>query len=315
VQSFRLSGGARAVLVTLRGRRLDALALLRRDLQHPNPPRPIPEIAMQLVQWAHRAVSALERVPGVKGALQRRYERRFRGNRSRNLFRGVFTDAAAARASAPEQAAIDYDNPQSAALYRDRLDRVYPSDYPVLYWLARLAGQWHKVVDFGGHVGVAYYAYRRYLDYPGQLRWTVYDLPAVTASGRQLALERDAGAQLAFSDDFAAAAAGADLLFASGSLQYLDRPLAELLAPVQPLPRRLLVNLLPLHPQHGYYTLQSIGTAFCPYRIERDADFIAGLAALGYRLVDRWENPEKRCPIPWHPEHSLDGYHGLLFER
>ena len=37
--------------------------------------------------------------------------------------------------------------------------------------------------------------------------------------------------------------------------------------------------------------------------------------ALGYSLVDQWENPEKRCAIPFHAEHSLDRYYGFHFRR
>jgi hypothetical protein len=30
-------------------------------------------------------------------------------------------------------------------------------------------------------------------------------------------------------------------------------------------------------------------------------------------MVDHWNNPDKSCPIPFYPEHSLDGYHGFYF--
>ena len=34
---------------------------------------------------------------------------------------------------------------------------------------------------------------------------------------------------------------------------------------------------------------------------------------LGYERVDQWDNPDKRCTIPFHPGHSLEGYHGFHF--
>jgi putative methyltransferase (TIGR04325 family) len=71
-----------------------------------------------------------------------------------------------------------------------------------------------------------------------------------------------------------------------------------------------LINLLPLHPQYHYWTVQSIGTAFCPYRIQHSETFFSDLARLGYRVEDRWENLEKECWVAFEPEHSLDRYHG-----
>ena len=45
------------------------------------------------------------------------------------------------------------------------------------------------------------------------------------------------------------------------------------------------------------------------------AEFKAGLERLGYGLVDSWENPEKKCPIPFHAGHSLNRYLGFYFRR
>ena len=36
---------------------------------------------------------------------------------------------------------------------------------------------------------------------------------------------------------------------------------------------------------------------------------------LGYALVDTWENPDKSCRIPFHPDRSLNRYHGFYFRR
>lgn len=100
-----------------------------------------------------------------------------------------------------------------------------------------------------------------------------------------------------------------------GSLQYLPDTLAARLAALASRPRHLLLNLTPLHETRSFFTLQSIGTAYCPYRICAAGPFIESLANLGYDLVDQWENPEKRCEIAFHPEHSLDRYHGFHFRQ
>lgn len=256
-------------------------------------------------------------VPGLRSALEALHERRFsRGEPTvGNWYRGVFPTFAAAAASAPPTRPLGYDHEATAELYRERTRRVYISDYPVMYWLARLFETGAaSVFDIGGHIGIGYYAYQRYLGYPDALRWRVLDVPAVNASGAAWAKEHDPAGRLGFTavpED----ADGHDILFASGSLQYLDYTLADLLARLQRPPRHLLINLMPIHMSESFFTLQNMGAAYCPYRITAEREFIDGLKGLGYTLRDRWENPDRRCRIAFHPGHSLDRYFGFCFSR
>ena len=264
---------------------------------------------------AHHALNRLAQWGPVRGALARRYEQRFASNQRSNLFRGVFNSFEAAQATAPATRPVGYDNEASAALYVERSQRVYPTDYPVMLWLQTLLAQGcDGVFDLGGHIGVSFYAYKRYLRYPPTLRWCVHDVPAVMAQGQRVAAQRSDAAGLTFADHFGQAS-GMPVLLAAGSLQYLQDTLAERLAPLAAPPAHLLVNLLPLHETRGFHTLQSMGTAFCPYRVEHRPTFEADLAACGYELVDHWHNPEKRCEIPFQPAESLDHYHGYYFRR
>jgi putative methyltransferase (TIGR04325 family) len=248
--------------------------------------------------------------------LQRHYEALFAANREQNLFRGVYDSFEAAQASAPPSRPVGYDNPAPAKMYRDRFERVFTNDYPMMLWLERAlraAGSAPRVFDFGGHVGFARYTFARYLRFPPGLRWQVCDVPAVVAEGEAIAREQGM-AGLSFTTD-RAQADGADVFFASGSLQYVPTPLAELLGALKQPPPHLLLNMLSLHPTRSAVTLQSIGTVFCPYAIfQRDA-FVQSLAPLGYRLVDSWDNPDKGCTIPFHPEVSVSGYTGLYLSR
>jgi putative methyltransferase (TIGR04325 family) len=253
--------------------------------------------------------------PLLRGLQRKRYEKAFAENRDANLFRGVFPSFEAAQASAPKSLPLGYDNPASAEMYMDRTRKVYASDYPILFWLDRLFREGvTSVFDLGGHIGVSYYAYRRFLTYPKTLRWVVHDVPAVVRHGRELAPKMDRDGYLGFSDGFEGAD-GFDVLFASGSVQYLPETLATRLARLKQAPRHILLNLLPVHERETYFTLQSVGTAFCPYRIASAESALADYQALGYTLVDTWENPEKSCLIPFHPEHSLDRYFGFYFRR
>lgn len=264
---------------------------------------------------AHAALDRLAMWGPVRRHLQARYEQRFAQNQRSNLFRGVYGSFQEALASAPPTRPHGYDNEASAALYDERMRRLYATDYPVLYWLQRLFAQGvDRVFDLGGHVGVSYYAYQPFLQPPPGLRWRVHDVPAVMARGHRLAEQHDAARRLEFAERVEALD-GEPLLMALGSLQYLPQTLADLLAGLKAPPPHLLLNLLPLHDSQAFFTLQSVGTAFCPYRIGARPAFVQSLQALGYECVDEWENPEKRCEIPFHPGHSLDHYHGFYFRR
>lgn len=256
---------------------------------------------------------ALE-LPLISDVRQRRFDAAFASGHYGGEFRGVFqTYAECAAAAVSTTMPTGYDNGGMAAMYRDRLDRVYPGDYPMMLWLGEAfdCGA-TSIFDLGGHVGIGYYAYRRYIDFPANLSWQVHDVPAVMAAGRALAQERDTWKQLSFVDDFGAAA-DADVLFTSGCVQYLEDTLAQRIAGLPRRPEWVLANLLPLHKSQAYWTVQSTGRALCPYRIQKTDEFLGEFEQLGYAKIDLWENAEKRCNIAFAPQHSLDCYYGVAF--
>ncbi len=254
---------------------------------------------------------SLKSLPGLKHLLAWRYRRYFAAEQDTNLFYGVYPSFAAATAAMPKTKPEGYDHDAPASMYGDRLSRVYLGDYPLLYWLKPLLPEARRLYDFGGHVGIAYYAYQKYLSYPSGLGWEVYDVPAVREAGKKLASERGA-AQLTFSGD-PSEADGADILLCSGSLQYVESPsLAAMLGSLARKPKHVLVNKTPLHDTATFVTLQNIGTAFCPYRIFKREEFVRSVEHLGYRLVDSWPSSGS-CLIPYHPGHSVAEYSGAYF--
>lgn len=263
----------------------------------------------------HLLLDRLANSRWLQPILIRRYEREFLANEGSNLFRGVFDSAEAAMASLPQGYVAGYDNEESAELYEHRTLRAYPADYPVMFWLQRLLDSGvDRILDVGGHIGVSYFAYQAQMRLPAGLRWTVLDLPAVVARGRLFASKHDSLGQLDFCETYAKAGAP-QLVLASGSAQYLPQPLVESLVGMTPPPVHVLINLVPIHMSKHFFTLQSIGTAFCAYQVFQMEAFVEHFAAHGYRLVDWWENPEKSCIVPFHPGHSLDRYYGFLFKR
>jgi len=255
----------------------------------------------------------LERIVGLPGFLQLRkirFDRAFDAGRAVGCCRGLFATYGDAAVAAPKSRPLGYNHADAANMYRDRLSRVYPSDYPMMLWLQKaFAAGARDIFDLGGHIGLKYYAYRRLVEFPDDLSWRVYDVPAVLAKGRQEALKLDHARRLTFTDR-GETAAEADVLFTAGCLQYLEETLAQRVASLRQRPRWLLVNVVPLHERFSFWTVQCIGTAFCPYRIQRMQTFFSELEQLGYRVLDIWENPDTECWIAFEPKYSLDHYSG-----
>ncbi len=269
----------------------------------------------------HRLRSKLKRIanetaelPGIRLLAEPLYRQLFRQpSRHGNAYYGVYDSYAQALAEVPATMPGSYDLEVAGRIYHDRLDRVRVSDYPLLFWLSRLiaAGQ-RRIFDLGGHIGISYYGFRRHLDYPPDLRWQVHDVPAVVSAGRTHACEHDPEERLQFTES-CEHADGSDVLLSSGTLQYLDYSLPELLRRLARPPRHVLVNLTPMHPTRGFYTLQNMRIAICPYRVTSAPEFIAQMKNLGYEPVDRWESFERNLRVPFASACAIDSYSGFYF--
>ncbi len=255
----------------------------------------------------------LKQFPVLRTILRRRYDRLFARATGMNLFRGVYADFGAALAAVPGTKPIGYDTPETGSMYKERQTQVVASDYAPMFWLRGLLEPGTRVLDFGGHVGIAYLAYRRYFPFPAGLAWTVCDVPAVVEAGRQVAAAGKAPG-LTFVSDFRDVV-GADVLIAFGSLQYLGPvQLPTMLAHFKDKPRHLVINKLPVHDDKAFVTLQNMSAAFCPYQVFNRAAFVAGILAHGYELVDSWTTSESLY-IPYPPGHNVPRYSGFYFRR
>ncbi len=263
-----------------------------------------------------RLLVRVAELPGLRVPGRPLYRRYFsRPYRHGNAYHGVYASHAEALAAAPRSLSNTYDIDAATTMYRGEFEQVRACDYPVVYWLSRLLAEGVRdVFDLGGHLGQAYYGFRRYVDYPPGLRWRVHDVPRVMEAGRRWAAGHDDLGALRFADD-AAEADGCDLLVSTGALQYLDYSLPELLGPMARPPGRVIVNLVPMHPERAYFTLQNLGIAICPYRVMCLPAFVDEMAALGYELRDRWELPERHIRVPFERWASIDAYHGMYFAR
>jgi putative methyltransferase (TIGR04325 family) len=270
-----------------------------------------------LIDVGQRIARHAWRIPGLGQVLALDYERAF-ARRPPNRFRGVYASFAAAEASIPDGAKVGYDHAEMAGLYRHRMEKANQSDYGPLFWLRGLVAPGGAaapafVFDHGGHVGVSYHGWRRYLDYPAGTRWLVYDMPAIVRVGAELAAERDSPG-LAFTSALADGK-GCDVFLSAGALQYTDQSLASILGEVGSLPRHLILNKVPMYDGESFVTVQSTGRAFHAYRIFNRAELVDSVVALGYRVVDDWVNREQHCEIPFTRGRDIDAYSGYYFVR
>lgn len=232
---------------------------------------------------------------------------RFRALRGEPVrFRGAFAsyDEALANVRSGRLAGYDHDSvaPVSQAFMQERA----PWDYPILYWLQRLAPEIACLVDAGGHIGVKYRAFAPYLDLE-RLRWVVYDLPALVRAGR--AQQRPLDRTLSFVDRLEEAPA-ADVLLASGLLPYLREPFEELVGRMHGKPRHILLNKVVTRDGPTVVTLENFGVAEVPYQIRNQREVPAALEALGYEIVDEWTIEQLAHRIQTHPELGRCTYRG-----
>lgn len=228
-----------------------------------------------------------------------------------SAFRGVYQTMEEARAAAPRGHAFGYDNQAAAELYQHCLTPRW-GDYAVMYWLARTIEDGSELLDLGGNIGVLFYTFQKYLRFAPGFRWVVYDLPASIEAGKRIAGQRP-HENLAFTTRLEDCR-HPDILLASGAVQYIDRPLSDILTAFATRPRHVLVNKLPAYDGFPFVTLQNIGPSICPYRVFNRTEFVASLLECGYELADQWDISELHCRVPLHPSRTAS-YSGMYFRR
>ena len=260
----------------------------------------------------YRAFCWMLNLPGVRFLVRLAYRPYFaKASGKRRLFSGVYLTFDAARAAAPRGKPTAYDD--SGYGYVSNHNFINPSDYPVLYWLSRVIPPCKSLTDFGGNVGMAYYSFRKYLPFPRDFRWIVYDLPSIVEAGKKVRESEEYREQLSFTTNLKELN-GAEIFYAAGSLQYAPEALSTILSKLEHPPRHLLLNKLPVSQIAAYYTLQNTGTAFCPYGVVHQEELVESLGSLGYGLVDVWTNPDLPLIIPDAITYSLRAFSGMYFK-
>lgn len=214
-------------------------------------------------------------------------------------FEGAYASYEDAVAAVPKGLLVGYDNEAVTEIAFEQMCQIALWDWPVLYWLKRLEPISH-ILDAGGHMGTKYRAFRNHLALDqGKAQWMVYDVPAMVKAGRERA-EKDGLSNLSFVDSLSDAPE-ADVLLASGLLQYLNIPFSDLLGQLRRRPPYLLLNKVATREGPSVFTLENFGSARVPYMIRDRQEFLSSLDGLGYDIVDQWRIPELSHMIPYHP--------------
>ncbi len=234
---------------------------------------------------------------------------RFRALRRENVrFRGAFASFDEAVAHVRPGLLAGYDHDRVTPVSREVMQQVPLWDYPILYWLKRLAPEITRLVDAGGHIGVKYRGFGRYLELE-LVDWIVYDLPAQVKAGRAQVRPQDR--TLSFVERIEEAPA-ADVLLASGLMPYLNEPLTDLVRRMRVLPRYILLNKVVTRDGPTVVTLENFGVAEVPYHIRNVDEVPTALDMLGYDIIDSWTIDSLAHRIQTHPELGHATYRGYV---
>ena len=208
-----------------------------------------------------------------------------------------------------------YNTAGTESMYDFLLNKVTAYDYPALFWLDQLIQKDDRIFDIGGHIGLAYYNYRRLLNLDERIQlWTVCDVEQVTAGGLARA-QKERAIQLKFTNTLSEMKEH-QLIICQGALQYLeDDSIWKSIESATTKPRAIIFNTAAVHDTEDYWTINNIGLSYVPYHISSRAMIVLRAEALGYRLTASWKNPGKSCTIPLREDLSLSDYSGFLFER
>lgn len=226
-------------------------------------------------------------------------------------FKGVFSSFTEARKAIPKHAKQGYNHEKLANDYvRNLTLDLAQYDYPVLFWLNKILTPSDTVFDIGGNVGTHYFKYEPHTIIKTIKSYTVADLPHIIEAGQKL----NQYSNLHFTSDINNAI-NADVLFTSGTLQYIENfNLSSFIKQSAKLPAHLLINRLPLHPSKSFVTLQNGGLTYYPQYVFIYDLFIEELEKIGYIKVDEWIDYVDKVIIPFKPVHNKVIYKGFYFK-
>jgi putative methyltransferase (TIGR04325 family) len=206
-------------------------------------------------------------------------------------FRGRFPTRERAVNSVPQTQRATYDNEALVSIGIESYSTINPFDWPILVFCQKLIREnhLHAVTDFGGHVGVKFYAFKDMLSLPDDFRWQIVDVPAMVREGRRrLSPEVHS---LSFFEHLEETEA-CDALLCSGVLQYVDSSIEEIIRRLPQRPYMIFLNKVPVSSKEGFFTVETFVKSL-PYRIFGPDDLGNARQLLGYKLAASWPIPDR----------------------
>jgi putative methyltransferase (TIGR04325 family) len=228
-------------------------------------------------------------------------------------FRRSFMSFEEAQRCASRYHVPSHEHPGNITNHLSLAESPRTSDYPVLFHLQHLLHEIRSVLDIGGSAGNLFYCYGRYLPYPDDLSWTVFEVPQNVSRGRQLAQQR--GERKLHFIDHLSGLSNADTVIISGSLHYFDALPPDLMRYLKRPPKHVFINRTPVIDGPSKVTIQDAGAyyAMSPARILSRKTLLESMAGANYELVDEWKIPDLRLKIPLDPGSSASTYSGFYF--
>ncbi len=194
-----------------------------------------------------------------------------------------------------------FDNELMASRNIETFSSIHLFDWPVMFFLQKQMEESHLrvVTDFGGHIGVKFYAYRKLLNFPADLTWQVVDVPAMVREGRRR-LPPDVHALQFF--ERAEETVACDVLLCSGVLQYVDATVEEIVVRLPRKPRWIVLNKVNISQGETYFTLEDHGRYTLPFRVIAPKELEQARNRLGYTLTASWTIPYRDIVV-----HSSQG--------
>ncbi len=239
------------------------------------------------------------------------------GKRVLNAFsqpHGVYDTFAEGWAAARKTNLAGHEDPNEVKVHLRLAESLRPSDYAALYWISRIQPRNLKLFDFGGSVGNLYYSYSPYLRELESVEWTVFEIPNVVETGREIATERKA-AGLRFVDSVESFRSE-EILLVSGAFHYWEQDIPAFLQHFGEAPRHIIINRSPVHEvQPSFITVQGTPSCAFPCKVWNSGELLSGFAACGYQLNDRWRAWELSVNRPLLPAFSVPYYSGFYFSK
>jgi putative methyltransferase (TIGR04325 family) len=244
------------------------------------------------------SIDRIRDFPILFHARRARYKHRFMHEEA-GSFWGVYDTIDEAKSKIKSALISDYSDENLVDFQADKFVKIHLFDWPVIFYLKKLIVEEKLLylVDFGGHVGAKYIAYREILNFPDGFSWHVVDLAPMVAKGRRIFTEKSAS-HLSFSEDIPSGTR-ADILLCSGSLQFCPFTIIDVLNKFSCKPSNIVLNKMPYCKSGAFVTLENFEKVKVPYYIFDRDEHDGRLRGAGYDLVARWRLPYRDFDIPY----------------